>query len=91
MADVTWSKRALNDIDDIATYIRMFHPEAATQTEHRLKALGNGLGDFPERGRPATHGAREMLTVRPYIMRYRVIRGNVLILRVRHSARRRLA
>lgn len=88
MADVTWSTRALNDLDKIAAYIGIFDPEAAVRTRRELEALGNSLGDFPDRGRPSVRGTREMVTVRPYIVRYRVVREYVLILSVRHSARR---
>ena len=91
MAKVTWSSRASEDLDDIAAYIEMFDPDAAERTRGRLKALANSLGHFPNRGRPAPHGTREMVTVRPYILRYRVVRADVLILRVRHTARRPLA
>ena len=88
MADVTWSTRALNDLDQIAAYIGMFDSDAAMRTRHQLETLGNSLGAFPQRGRPAVRGTREMVTIRPYIVRYRVVREHVLILGIRHSARR---
>lgn len=87
MADVTWSTRALIDLDQIAAYIGMFDSHAAVRIRSELEALGNSLGDFPNRGRPSVRGTREMVTVRPYIVRYRVVREHVLILSIRHSAR----
>jgi plasmid stabilization system protein ParE len=87
MADVTWSTRALNDLDQIADYIEMFDPDAAKRMRDRLEMLGNSLASFPNRGRPAARGTRDMVTVRPYILRYRIVRESVLILGIRHSAR----
>lgn len=87
MADVTWSTRALIDLDQIAAYIGMFDSSAAARIRNELEALGDSLGAFPNRGRPSARGTREMVTIRPYIVRYRVVREHVLILSIRHSAR----
>lgn len=87
MADVTWSTRALIDLDQIAAYIAMFDSGAAIRIRSELESLGNSLSAFPNRGRPSVRGTREMVTVRPYIVRYRVVREHVLILSIRHSAR----
>lgn len=54
----------------------------------RLIAAGNSLSDFPERGRPASGGTRELVIVAPYVLRYRVIDDTAYILRVRHRARK---
>ena len=82
--------RALHDLDSIAAYIELFDPDAAVGMRGRLEALGNSLSYFPDRGRVAARGTREMVTVSPYILKYRVVRGDVLILSIRHSARRPL-
>jgi toxin ParE1/3/4 len=51
--------------------------------------VGNSLASFPDRGRqvPGTQ-LREITIARPYIIRYRADRDRVIILRVRHGARR---
>ena len=51
--------------------------------------LDRGLATFPYRGRvvPGTQ-LRETTLARPYLIRYRVEPNRVLILRVRHGARR---
>ena len=43
--------------------------------------------EFAERGRDAGQGRREMTTVWPYILRYRIEADRVVILRIRHGAR----
>ena len=54
-----------------------------------LFAAGDGLEHFPRRGRlvPGTR-MRELVSVNPYIIRYEIVENDVVILRVRHSARR---
>jgi plasmid stabilization system protein ParE len=47
--------------------------------------VGDSLQAFPERGRPVAGGLRELPTVPPYIIRYRVAGDAVLILRIRHG------
>jgi toxin ParE1/3/4 len=53
-----------------------------------LVEAAESLMDFPERGRLSRPGRRELATIWPYIIRYRVARDHVLILRVRHGRRR---
>jgi hypothetical protein len=55
----------------------------------RIIEVGNNLANFPYRGR-AVPGSqlRETTLAPPYIIRYRVEPNRVLILRVRHGARR---
>jgi plasmid stabilization system protein ParE len=55
----------------------------------RIIEAGNSLANFPYRGRSvAGTQLRETTLARPYIIRYRVESNRVLILRVRHGARR---
>jgi plasmid stabilization system protein ParE len=54
-----------------------------------LRAAGDSLANFPHRGRRVRGTSlRELVSVSPYIIRYRVAEDEVVILRVRHSARR---
>ena len=41
---------------------------------------------FPLRGRVIGRGLRELVTVRPYIIRYRIRSDTVQIIRIRHGA-----
>jgi toxin ParE1/3/4 len=84
---VIWSIRAISDLDEIIEYLEAFNPAAAGQIGGRLITVANSLSTFPERGRPSPFGTCEMVTVRPYILRYRVTGDIVEIIHVRHMAR----
>jgi len=89
LRSVVWTLSALADLADIRRYIAAFNPDAAQRIAARLIAVGNGLVNFPERGRPVPDtDLREATVVYPYIIRYRVDGDRVLILRVRHGMRR---
>ncbi len=89
MARVVWPDQAKDDLDQIDAYIRQFDPAAAATIGTRLFDLGESLADFPNRGRLASNGMRELATVAPYVLRYRVVGDIVVIIRIRHGARRR--
>jgi toxin ParE1/3/4 len=86
---IVWTAHALANVRAIRAYIAQFNPRAADELAARLIAAGNSLEMFPHRGRivPRTD-MRELVSISPYIIRYRVLRDEVVILRVRHSARR---
>lgn len=88
MADVQWSDAALRELVEIRAYISLFDPAAAERMVTRLITLGESLATFPNRGRPAAYGTREMTTVPPYILSYDLADDRVVILRIRHGARR---
>lgn len=86
---VVWTKTALRGVWRAYDYIFEFNPTAAGRMADALIAAGDSLETFPHRGRPVPGtGMRELVSVSPYIIRYRVERDGVVILRVRHSARR---
>ena len=89
MTPVVWTFSALADVDGIRRYIGNFNPDAARAMAERIIDAGNSLANFPYRGRqvPGTQ-LRESTIARPYIIRYRVEPNRVVILRVRHGARR---
>ena len=88
MVPVIWLPDALADLDLIRAYVRQFDFAAAQRLVDRLADAGHSLSDFPNRGRLASNGRRELVTVPPYLLRYTVADGTVYILGVRHSARR---
>jgi len=68
-------------------YIFDFNP-LATRLAEALFEAGDNPANFPHRGR-SVHGTtiHEPVFVSPYIIRYRITGSDVVILRVRHSAR----
>lgn len=85
--ETVWTPEAADNLDAIVAYIELFHPPAAASMAARLIALADSLADFPQRGRDAGDGRREMTIVPPYIVRYRIDGERVIILRIRHGAR----
>ncbi|MEE3626597.1 type II toxin-antitoxin system RelE/ParE family toxin [Nitrospirillum sp. BR 11752] len=85
---VIWRNAALADVGRIAQHIAEENPVAARQVARELVLAGDSLGTFPHRGRPGrVPGTRELATVRPYIIVYRIEEaGRVAILRVWHAA-----
>ena len=89
MARVIWTRAALSHLELIRSYIEQFDPVAAARFAQRLLDAGNSLTDFPNRGRPAGDGKRELPTVAPYVIRY-VVRGEqAFILAIKHGSQRR--
>ena len=82
-----WTEEAVANLDAISAYIMAFNPAAARHLAERLIAVAESLREFADRGRDTGGGMREMPTVRPYILRYRMTADTVFILRIRHSAR----
>ena len=88
MIEVSWSDEALAELDRIIDHIEQFDPRAADQKSQDIVAAGESLRDFPNRGRKASRGRRELVTVWPYIIRYRLVGDRVTITSVRHGAQR---
>jgi plasmid stabilization system protein ParE len=84
---IVWTDEAVAHLEAIVEYIEAFNPAAARRLGERLIAVADSLAEFPERGRDAGPGRREITTVWPYILRYRVEAARVVILRIRHGAR----
>ena len=86
---VTLSAQALRELDSIDVHIRTQDaPLAAEALGARLMRAIEDLEVFPLRGRVIRRGLRELVTVRPYIIRYRIQAGTVQVIRIRHGAQR---
>ncbi len=70
---------ALRTVEAVRTYIAQFNPAAADRMTNRLIGAGESLADFPNRGRPALRGHRELAIIPPYVIRYRVEGDEVFI------------
>ena len=91
MNSVLWTARALADLQQIRAYIAKFNPQAAASVAATLRNAGDTLARLPQRGRLLTGApaaTRELVTDYRYIIRYRVVGEEVVIMRVRHGARR---
>ncbi len=86
MRRIVWTDEAVAHLEAIVAYITTFNPAAAARLGERLIALADSLSEFSERGRPVGGGNREMTVVWPYVLRYRVDGGTVIILRIRHGS-----
>jgi len=84
---IVWTEEAISHLEAILAYVSAFNPGAASRLGERLIAVADSLAAFSERGRDAGEGRREMTSVWPYILRYRVKSDTVIILRIRHGAR----
>ncbi len=83
---VRWTVRAQRDLDLIQEQIAFDAPQAAEKMRRRLVEATDSLAGFPDIGR--VHGeTRLLVTVRPYVIRYRVRPEAVVIIGVRHGAR----
>ena len=87
---VNFTRRALRDLANIRAYIADDNPHAASRMAVELIAACDRLEHFPERGRPGLRrGTRELTTVWPYVIVYRVVRTNIDILSIWHGAQDR--
>jgi len=69
MVQIVWTRRALAQLRWIRAYVAQFDPDAAERLAARLIDAGNSLHEFPDRGRQATAGRRELATVPPHVIR----------------------
>jgi toxin ParE1/3/4 len=83
-----WTAQAVRDLLLVREHIEKDNKNAAARVANRLRASANRLATHPETGRPGRVGSTRELVVpaTPYILPYRVRRGQVEILAVIHSA-----
>jgi len=85
---VVWSDEARSNLAAIRGYIAEFSPLAAQRFALKLVSAAEDLADSADRGRPVGRRYRELAIIRPYLIRYRIDGETVLILRIRHAARK---
>ncbi len=88
MRRVVWTAEARTSLAGVSAYVEQFNPLAAQRLATKIVAAADSLADHPERGRRIRTGVRELTIVYPYLIRYEVRDDAVMILRVRHGARR---
>ncbi len=88
---VRFSRLALSDLEDIASYITARNPSAARRVINRIEELCFALGEMPGLGRPSeVSGARKLLVPEwPYKIIYEIAQDphHIVILRIYHGAR----
>ena len=85
---IEWSARSRGDLDAIRAYVEQHAPFAALRLADALIETAESLANHPHRGRTVYGAVRELVVVRPYLIRYRVTIDAVQIMRIRHGARR---
>ena len=76
MRIVVWSAEARADVGEIAAYIGQFNERATDRLSTRLLQVADSLSEFTERGELAGD-YRKLVTVRPYVLRYRIVGDEV--------------
>jgi plasmid stabilization system protein ParE len=85
-----FTPKARTDLSRIHSYIAKDNPAAASRLAVELLAACDRLELFPERGRKGRIAqTRELTTVWPYVIVYRIRRGNVEVLRIWHGRQER--
>ena len=86
---ITWHRRARQDLQAVREYITAANPEAARQVAQRILQAVGLLVEQPGLGRPGrVLETRELVIAgTPYIAAYRVVDDTIVILRVLHGAR----
>jgi toxin ParE1/3/4 len=87
---VIWSRRARRDLRALIVYIAEDSVQAAELVAARILNAAEPLARMPRSGRTGrVPETRERMVHRtPYILVYRTVSGQVMILRVYHAARR---
>ncbi|WP_342148495.1 type II toxin-antitoxin system RelE/ParE family toxin [Methylorubrum sp. SB2] len=84
---------AARQLDRVLTYIAQHNPQGARNVQERLSDVLNVLLHHPYAGhrtaRPGIH--RMVVSPYPYAVTYRVMGDEIVVLGVRHTARRPLA
>jgi addiction module RelE/StbE family toxin len=89
---VRFSRRALKQVDEIADYVAAENPRVADAIVLRIETVAALVGRHPTIGRLTTNKSVRVFSVLPYpyLLFYetREERGEIIVLRVRHAARR---
>jgi len=84
---IVWTRRAALNLHEACDFIRRENPAAAARIGLRIESAVSHLERFPESGHTGrVPGTREvMVPGLPYFIVYRVIGGDVQILRLLHA------
>lgn len=86
--EIRWTRKALENLDQIAAYIAQDNPVRAASFIGEIKEKTQLLIQFPAIGRAGrVAGTRELVVHENYVLPYRVKADKIQILRVHHVAR----
>ena len=86
---IVWTEPALDAIAQAYDYVAQEDLKSARRVAQGLLDAGNSLIDFPRRGRVVSGTEmRELVAAFSYVIQYRLLNDELVILRVRHGARR---
>jgi plasmid stabilization system protein ParE len=90
---VRLSALALVELDNILAEVSKHSPEGARKVEGRVRAALRRVGEFPESAQQVAQRPgmfRASLVRYPYSLYFRIVRDEIIILRIRHDRRRPL-
>ena len=90
---VRFTQRAAHQLDTILADVKKVNPEAAKALRQRVEEVCERIGQFPDGFQEIGErkGVRRVPMVRfPYLIFYRTVDGETIVLRIRHGARRDL-
>lgn len=88
--EVKWLRRALNDLEAIASYIERDNPQAAQALVESIREKTERPGSFPYMGRASEKpDTREFFVYEHYLVSYRIRPGRIEILQIWHTAQDR--
>ena len=83
---VVWTDYALHSLEIVQGYIEANNPSSAKRVIRQVKITTKKLSQFPNIGRVGARGTRQLVVSNlPYIIVYRVLEGQVQIVRVFHD------
>ncbi len=91
MAQIIWTEPALQDLNEIAEYIALDKPSAASKLVKKIFTVTERLEEFPKSGRkpPELNDSRYLeVIVNPCRIFYRIEKTKVYILYVMRSERK---
>lgn len=85
---VRWLLGATVSLRAVHSHIAVENRKAASRVVRAVQAATSRLGEFPESGKPGTVAGTREVVVRnlPYVIVYRVVAGDVEIIRVFHTS-----
>lgn len=90
MNRISWTRRALRDLEGIHEYIAREDPNIARSIIAAIKQITNHLAYHPFMGKSGRReGTRELVVVKtPFIVIYRLQSDSVEIIRILHGAQK---